>query len=77
MSQPTQLSLIFPIEASNYGRYYHWIRKYLGQYCAEVEFRYNGRKISDDERSIGAIKATEGKTVDERKQSTNNISKIA
>lgn len=49
------------LKRSNYGIYHHWSRKYLAQYCAEVDFRYNGRKISDDERTIKAIKATEGK----------------
>ncbi len=49
------------LKRSNYGIYHHWSRKYLPQYCAEVDFRYNGRKISDDERTIKAIKATEGK----------------
>ncbi len=49
------------LKRSNYGVYHHWSRKYLAQYCAEVDFRYNGCKISGDKLTIKAIKATEGK----------------
>jgi transposase-like protein len=49
------------LKRSNYGIYHHWSRKYLGQYCAEVDFRYNGRKISDEERTVKAIKGAEGR----------------
>jgi hypothetical protein len=33
----------------------------LGSYCAERDFVYNGRKLTDDERTVKAIKASEGK----------------
>ena len=36
-------------------------RKYLGSYCAERDFVYNGRKLTDDQRTEKAIKATRGK----------------
>jgi transposase-like protein len=49
------------LKRSNYGTFHHWSQKYLGQYCAELDFRYNGRKISDDERTVKAIKGAEGK----------------
>jgi len=49
------------LKRSNYGIHHHMSRKYLGSYCAERDFVYNGRKLSDDERTEKAIKATEGK----------------
>jgi hypothetical protein len=36
-------------------------RKYLGSYCAERDFVYNARKLSDDERTEKAIKSVRGK----------------
>lgn len=49
------------MKRSNYGTFHHWSRKYLGQYCAELDFRYNGRKLTDDGRTTKAIKCSEGK----------------
>lgn len=49
------------LKRSNYGIHHHMSRKYLGSYCAERDFVYNARKLSDDERTEKAIKATEGK----------------
>lgn len=49
------------LKRSNYSIHHHMSRKYLGSYCAERDFVYNGRKLSDDERTEKAIKATEGK----------------
>ncbi len=49
------------LKRSNYGIHHHMSRKYLGSYCAERDFVYNGRKLTDDERTTKAIKATEGK----------------
>jgi len=40
---------------------FHMSRKYLGSYCAERDFVYNGRKMSDDQRMEKALKATRGK----------------
>jgi len=33
----------------------------MQQYLNEFDFRYNHRKINDSERTIRALKATEGK----------------
>ena len=44
-----------------YGTYHHWGRGYLQQYLNEFDFRYNHRKMSDSERTIYALRATEGK----------------
>jgi hypothetical protein len=49
------------LKRSNYGIHHHMSRKYLGSYCAERDFVYNGRKLSDDERTTKALKGTEGK----------------
>ncbi len=49
------------LKRSNYGIHHHMSRKYLGSYCAERDFVYNARKISDDERTEKAIKSTRGK----------------
>lgn len=46
---------------SNYGIHHHMSRKYLASYCAERDFVYNGRKLTDNERTIKAIKGAEGK----------------
>jgi transposase-like protein len=44
-----------------YGTYHHWGRGYMQQYLNEFDFRYNHRKVNDSERTIFALKATEGK----------------
>jgi transposase-like protein len=44
-----------------FGTYHHWGRGYLQQYLNEFDFRYNNRKVSDSERTILALRATEGK----------------
>ena len=49
------------LKRSNHGIHHHMSRKYLANYCAERDFVYNGRKLTDDERTVKAIKATEGK----------------
>jgi hypothetical protein len=49
------------LKRANYGIHHHMSRKYLGSYCAERDFVYNGRNLTDDERTVKAIKATEGK----------------
>jgi transposase-like protein len=54
-------SLFALLKRSNYGIHHHMSRKYLGSYCAERDFVYNGRNLTDDERTVKAIKATEGK----------------
>jgi transposase-like protein len=49
------------LKRSNYGVHHHMSRKYLGSYCAERDFVYNTRKLTDDERTAKAIKAADGK----------------
>lgn len=44
-----------------FGTYHHWGRGYMQQYLNEFDFRYNNRKVNDSERTILALKATEGK----------------
>ena len=44
-----------------FGTYHHWGRGYLQQYLNEFDFRYNHRKVSDSERTVLALRATEGK----------------
>lgn len=49
------------LKRSNYGIHHHMSSKYLGSYCAERDFVYNTRKLTDDERTAKAIKAADGK----------------
>jgi transposase-like protein len=49
------------LKRANYGTHHHMSRKYLGSYCAERDFVYNGRKLSDDERTLKAIRGAEGR----------------
>ena len=44
-----------------YGVYHHVGRGYLQQYLNEFDFRYNNRRVKDSERTILALRATEGK----------------
>ena len=43
------------------GVYQHCSEKHLHRYLAEFDFRYNHRKISDEERTIEAVRGGEGK----------------
>lgn len=38
------------------GTYQHCGERYLQRYVSEFEFRYNGRKLNDDERRNEALK---------------------
>lgn len=49
------------LKRSNYGIHHHMSRKYLGSYCAERDFVYNARKVSDDQRTNKALKGARGK----------------
>ena len=49
------------LKRSNYGIHHHMSRKYLGSYCAERDFVYNTRKLTDAERTAKAIKSAECK----------------
>jgi hypothetical protein len=35
--------------------------EHLHRYLAEYEFRYNNRELDDSQRTVAAIKASEGK----------------
>jgi transposase-like protein len=43
------------------GVYQHCSEKHLHRYLAEFDFRYNNRKISDEERTIEAVRSADGK----------------
>lgn len=43
------------------GVYHQVGKQYLDQYLREFDFRYNGRKMNDSERTVLAIKKTSGK----------------
>lgn len=43
------------------GIYHSVSKKHLHRYLAEYEFRYNGRKLSDGDRTVLAIQAADGK----------------
>jgi len=43
------------------GVYHHWSEQHLHRYLAEFDFRYNGRKLKDGERTVQAIEGAEGK----------------
>jgi len=43
------------------GIYHHVGKQYLDQYMREFDFRYNVRKLNDQDRSVLAIKKTAGK----------------
>lgn len=49
------------LKRSVYGIHHHMSRKYLGSYCAERDFVYNGRKLNDDQRTDKALKGSRGK----------------
>lgn len=49
------------LKRANYGIHHPMSSKYLGSYCAERDFVYNTRKLTDDERTAKAIKAADGK----------------
>lgn len=54
------------------GIYHSVSKKHLHRYLAEYEFRYNGRKLSDGERTISAILCSEGKRLRYKEPSANS-----
>jgi hypothetical protein len=54
-------SFIALLERSNYDVHHPMSRKYLASYCAERDFVYKARKISDDKRTDKALKGASGK----------------
>jgi transposase-like protein len=49
------------------GTYHHVSEAHLGRYCAEFDFRYNQRLVSDAERAAAALKGIEGKRLTYRR----------
>jgi len=43
------------------GSFHHVSKQHLNRYCDEFSFRWNHRQISDSERTVEAIKSSEGK----------------
>ena len=52
------------------GTYHHMSEAHLGRYCAEFDFRYNTRTMSDTERTAEAIKGARGKRLMYRQPSS-------
>jgi len=46
-----------------YGTYHNVSKRHLHRYVSEFEFRYNGRKLTDGERTRLAIRGAEGKRI--------------
>jgi transposase-like protein len=49
------------VKRSLHGIYHAVSKKHLHRYLAECEFRYNFRELDDGERTVAAIKASQGK----------------
>lgn len=49
------------------GTYHHMSEAHLSRYCAEFDFRYNTRSISDGERAALALTGMEGKRLTYRR----------
>lgn len=49
------------VKRSLNGIYHAVSKRHLHRYLAEFEFRYNHRNIEDGERTVMAIKSSEGK----------------
>ena len=49
------------------GTYHHMSEAHLGRYCAEFDFRYNNRGITDGERADAALKGIVGKRLTYRR----------
>ena len=55
------------------GVYHHVGRQHLHRYLSEFDFRYNGREISDGERTLRVIKRTEGKRLRYREAQNKTV----
>jgi len=55
------------------GVYHHVGKRHLHRYLSEFDFRYNGRKIDDAERSVLALCGIEGKRLVYRDSSPGQI----
>ena len=49
------------IKRGMYGTFHSVSKKHLHRYLAEFEFRYNTREMDDGERTLSAIRKSEGK----------------
>ncbi len=49
------------------GTYHHMSEAHLGRYCAEFDFRYNTRKVTDAERADEALRGIAGKRLTNRR----------
>ena len=49
------------------GTYHHMSEAHLARYCAEFDFRYNTRNISDKGRADEALKGIAGKRLTYRR----------
>lgn len=52
------------------GTYHHMSEAHLARYCAEFDFRYNNRNITDAERTAEAVKGARGKRLMYRQPSS-------
>ena len=52
------------------GTYHHMSEAHLGRYCAEFDFRYNTRCLTDAERTAEAIRGARGKRLMYRQPSS-------
>lgn len=44
-----------------YGTFHHVSKQHLHRYCAEFDFRWNGRELEDSQRRDQAVRGVEGK----------------
>jgi|SRR5579864_5934370 len=51
-----------------YGTFHHVGRQHLHRYCAEFDFRYNAREVTDGERADLAVKGVQGKRLTYRER---------
>ena len=58
------------------GVYHHVGEQHLHRYLSEFNFRYNGRKINDDERSTLALRGIEGKRLMYRDSSEKEMATV-
>lgn len=57
----TAESLFAIVKRGMYGIYHSVSKQHLHRYVAEYQFRWNGRQLSDGERTVNAIRGAEGK----------------
>ncbi len=54
------------------GTHHHVSRKHLPLYLAELDYKYNTRKVSDGARTVTGIKMMEGKRLMLRRPASGN-----